>query len=44
MFVLYLYVYILQAHRTRYMSHPSYMAIQKHLPRSTKQKVKNKVE
>lgn len=24
-----LYVYIIQAHRTRYMSHPSHMAIQK---------------
>lgn len=29
MFVFVLYVYIIQAHRTRYMSHPSHMAIQK---------------
>lgn len=36
-----LYVYIIQAHRTRYMSHPSHMAIHKiknecDLPGSTK--------
>lgn len=37
-----LYVYIIQAHRTRYVSHPSHMAIQKHLPRGTKQKLKTR--
>lgn len=34
-----LYVYIIQAHRTRYMSHPFHMAI-KRLPRSLKKKKK----
>lgn len=46
-----LYVYIIQAHRTRYMSHPSHMAIQKTSAqeykknKKTKKKIiKNKVE
>lgn len=44
-----LYVYIIQAHRTRYMSHPSHMAIQKTSAQEYKKKkekkiIKNKVE
>lgn len=42
-----LYVYIIQAHRTRYMSHPSHVVIQKTSAQEykTKQnKIKNKVE
>lgn len=35
-----LYVYIIQAHRTRYVSHPSQS--KKHLPRSTKQQQQKK--
>lgn len=35
-----LYVYIIQAHRTRYVSHPSQS--KKHLPRSTKQQQQQK--
>lgn len=38
-----LYVYIIQAHRTRYMSHPSHMAIQTSA-QEYKTKLKNIVE
>lgn len=39
-----LYVYIIQAHRTRYMSHPSHMATQKTSAQEYKTKLKNIVK